>query len=335
MKRSLLILTLLLLGAAARTDPGSALEPEPVAEAAARWVAAVHRQEPAFVELMSRDARAYYPRLREHALRAEARSLQSLPFDEQLQVLFLRHLASPDALASMDEEELILFAREQGLFGMNLRSHDTLEEIRVEGDRAQGRLAKFGRLDRLESGLQYLVREGGVWKVELRGEQERSVLDFAAFVKRSGLDEAEAAFFLLEMRLMRKVTSRDLDPPGASPRAARRLAPAAQSAALPPLRLIALREAVGVALPPAATLEDRAESLRYVLEPGDALPHRKANCGSASGVRVRTSASGCAPGRPDAASLTSPPRATASRARWPSGGTSGSVNARCSFSRAH
>ncbi|MBJ21064.1 MAG: hypothetical protein CL933_16780 [Deltaproteobacteria bacterium] len=272
MKRSPLILTLLLLGAAVGTESGSAVESEPVAEAAARWVAAVHRQEPALVELMSRDARAYYPRLREHALRADARSLQSLPFEEQLQVLFLRHLAPPDALASMDEKELILFAREQGLFGMNLRSHDTLEEIRVEGDRAQGRLAKFGRLDRLEPGLHYLVREEGAWKVELRGEQEKATLDFAAFVKRSGLDEAEAAFFLLEMRLMRKVTSRDLDPPGASPRAARRLEPVARDTTLPPLRVIALREAVGAALPPAATLEDQAESLRYVLEPGDTLP---------------------------------------------------------------
>jgi len=172
----------------------------------------------------------------------------------------------------MGERELLHFALERGLVGMDLRASDELREIVVASDRAQGRLYKFGLDARPDRGLQHFVREEGAWRVELRGELERLGADFQAFADRGRLSPSEAAFFVLEMRLMRKVTPADFDPPLAGRPAPSPAAPFPQERPRPRLRLIAVRTPLDASAPVAVTLEDRVESLRYVLVVGDALP---------------------------------------------------------------
>jgi type II secretory pathway component PulC len=242
-----------------------------VRQVAARWVKAVSARDPACFDLLSRSGRAYYPRMRQLALRADAGELLSLHPVDQLQVLFLRGMLSPTELEAMSERELLVFALEQGFIGADLRAQDALREVVTDSGEARGRLYKFGRDERPDRGLQYFVREDRGWRVDLRGERERMQSDFDAFVARSGLSEPEAAFFILEMRLMRKVTPADFAPAD-SPGIAPQPRPAPPEAAMPALRLVAVRRPLDSDLPLAATIEDRAESLRYVLEPGDALP---------------------------------------------------------------
>lgn len=239
---------------------------------AARWVKAASTRDASCFELLSRSGRAYYPRMRRLALHADASELQRLPVVEQLQVLFLRGMLEPAVLEAMSEPALLLFALGQGFIGADLRASDELREVVTRPEEARGRLYKFGLDARPERGFQYFVREDGTWRVDLRGELERLQSDFDAFAARSGLSESEAAFFILEMRLMRKVTPADFTPaaaPTASPEA---VLSQPRLDATPVLRLVAVRRPLDSELPVVATIEDRGESLRYLLEPGDVLP---------------------------------------------------------------
>ncbi len=255
---------------ASHVDDHGAIE-----ELASQWVERVHGRDASLASLVSREGRRHYGRLRDLALRADANELQRLPIVDQLQTIFLRIMLEPEELESMDESELLFFAVSQGFIGADLRRSDALREISVEGDRAQGRLYKFGLSDRPEQGLQYFVREDGLWRVELRGELERATEQFDAFVARSGLPAAELAFFVLEARMMRKVTRADLAPPrrggrheALAPKASSRVAVEPKA---PAYRLVALRRAVDTETPAAVTIEDQYESMRFVLEPGDRL----------------------------------------------------------------
>ena len=235
-----------------------------------RWVSAVADRNPAFVDLLSASAVEHYHHLRDVALHGDVSVLTALDPTDQLQVLFLRLTIDAKQLREMSGREILVRAVDQHWIGQDLRRTDALREVVVEGDTATGRLYKFGREDRPDRGRQYFSRENGEWRVGLRGERERLQMDFESFVARSGLAPSEAAFFILETRLLRKVTPADFAPPatdrgtgiaGVSVSKAR--------AASAHLRLVAVRESPDDPRLTAVTIEDREESLRSVLSVGD------------------------------------------------------------------
>ncbi len=291
--RRLAALVLVICHTAAATGSDAVVaEPDRAAikQLAARWVAAATAHDGAGVALLGKSSSAYYPNLRQLALHADAATLQELEPIEQLQVMFLRLMLEPDQLQAMDARQLLAFALQRGLIGQDLRESDALRELTLAGNSAQGRLYKFGRDDWPDHGLQYFVREEGHWRIELRGELERLRTDFDAFTARSGLCAAEAAFFILETRLMRKVTPADFAAPlgGETSHDAARIATAeranlaadtaanaatiASTADAPLLRLVAVRYSLDDPNGNAVMLEDRVESLRYVLCRRDSLP---------------------------------------------------------------
>ncbi len=248
---------------------------------ATHWAAAAAAHDGSSLALLSAPSRKYYPSLQQLALHADAATLQGLEPIEQLQVLFLRLMLEPQALQAMSEQQLLAFALERGLIGQDLRASDALREIAITGNSAQGRLYKFGRDDWPDRSLQYFVREEDGWRVDLRGELERLRTDFDAFLARSHLSTGEAAFFILETRLMRKVTPADFIAPlpaatsGDSPiQTVERNNSNATPVDAAALRLVAIRQALDDPQENAVIIEDRVESLRYVLRTGDTLPSR-------------------------------------------------------------
>jgi type II secretory pathway component PulC len=265
---------------AAVTAPPMPMQDEAEIKALAmRWAVAAAVHDGSSLALLSGPSREYYPSLQQLALHADATTLQGLEPIEQLQVLFLRLMLEPQSLQAMSEQQLLAFALQRGLIGQDLRASDALREIAIAGDTAQGRLYKFGRDDWPDRSLQYFVREEGGWRVDLRGELERLRSDFDAFLARSHLSTAEAAFFILETRLMRKVTPADFVAPLAVQNSGAQVKQTAHGngsgvtgAHAPVLRVVAIRRALDEPGESAAILEDREESLRYVLGPGDTLP---------------------------------------------------------------
>lgn len=252
-----------------------------------RWVGAVAGRDDAMVEMLSASSRAYYPRMQQLALHGSVAELESLNVIDQLQVLLLRLLMDAEKLQAMDDRELLVFAAENGLIGMDLRASDTLGDIEINGYSGQGRLYKFGLTDRPDRNLQYFVKEEGSWRIELQGELERLNTDFINFQARTGLPSFEAAFLILETRLMRKVTPDDLAGPLAEQSMAQTnplvmekgkiLSSGSASASASPspspvLRLVAIRRPLNAPLQLAATVEDGVSSQKYVLQPGDTLP---------------------------------------------------------------
>ncbi len=237
-----------------------------------RWVSAVADRDPGFVDLLGASSLAHYQQLRDIAFRGSVAELNELHPIDQLQALFLRLTVAEDQLPEMSGREILVRAVDERWIGQDLRRTDDLREVVVEGDRASGRLYKFGRDDRPDRGRQYFVRENGAWRVDLGGERERLQMDFESFVARSGLAASEAAFFILETRLLRKVTPADFVPPAADPGAGTGVAPVARTRpSMPHLRVVAVRESPDDPSLIAVTIEDRAESLRSVLYVGDSF----------------------------------------------------------------
>lgn len=266
--------TLALAGASYTADYGHEADRSAIVDLSARWTAAVANRDPAFAELVSSRSEAHYRRLKHFALHADSGTLQDLPPTDQLQALFFRLMIEPTALQGMTVRDILLFAVDRGMIGQDLRASDELREVVVTGDLAQGRLYKFGRDDRADRGLQYFEREDRGWRVDLRGELERQRKDFDAFVARSKLPPDEAAFFILEARLFRKVTPADFVPPlGAEGEQTAR--PGSAHGDLREelaVRVVSIRESLDDPAHEAVAIEDQRESLRHVLRLGDPLP---------------------------------------------------------------
>ena len=239
---------------------------------ASRWASAVAGRDPGLVDLLTASSVAHYEGLRNVAFRGDVSALDALGPTDQLQALFLRLTIHPSQLQRMTGREILMQAVREHLIGQALRRTDDLREVIVKGDEATGRLYKFGRDDRPDRGQQYFVRESGEWRVDLRGEHERLSADFESFVTRSGLAPSEAAFFILETRLLRKVTPTDFIPPASHGLPEIGRDPGANA---PParthLRVVAVRESPDDPDLKAVTIEDRRESLRSVLRVGDSL----------------------------------------------------------------
>ena len=249
-------------------------EQEKIVDLSERWRVAVSNRDPFLSELVSSASKNHYGKLKQLALYGEADALQELHPTDQLQALLFRTMLDPTELKTMSPLEVIAFAVETGMIGVDLRKNDELREVIVIGNSAQGRLYKFGRDDRPDRGLQYFENEEGVWRIDLKSELERLRNDFSAFVARSSLAPDEAAFFILEARLFRKVTSEDFIPPlakggrGASPLDSAGRRPQEELA----LRIVSIRQSLDDPAQNAVTIENRHDSLHHVLRVGDPLP---------------------------------------------------------------
>lgn len=269
---SALVLLAGLFFTATRDRSDSVRDESAVVGLASRWVASVAARDPALVELLDTSAADYYERLRDVALHGDVTVLEALAPTDQLQALFLRLTVDLNELEEMSGRQILLKAVHERWIGQDLRRTDEIRELVVTGDAATGRLYKFGQEDRPDRGRQYFRRENGEWRVELRGERERLQQDFEAFVARSGLGPSEAAFFILETRLLRKVRIADFVPPLAD-RGTAILGNSVPKnrATTPQLRIVAVRESPDDPRLTAVTLEDREGSLRSVLSTGDTV----------------------------------------------------------------
>ncbi len=244
-----------------------------------RWIVAVaEKRVEGLVDLVDSDSEAYYLHLRDLALAADAEELTRLSEVDQLQVMFFRLMVDAQQLRTMNAQHLIAFAVKKGFIGMELRRSDVLQEIQVNGDTATGRLLKFGRGDRPDRYLQHFVQEQGAWQVSLQGERERLEGEFDGFVKRSQLSRSEAAFLILEMRVMRKVSPADFYSPTnpvdfVSQPIAKNLSEGIDSsAATERFRLVSVRLPETIVGRPAVTLDDTETGLKVVLKSGDSIP---------------------------------------------------------------
>ena len=267
-------LGLVFVGASeARDEKREEDEPE-IIELSQRWRMAVASRDPALVEVVSSASKEHYRELKHAALHADSDTLRRLPPTDQLQALFFRLMLEPGELDSMSAGELILFAVKEGMIGVDLRKTDELRELSIEGEFAQGRLYKFGLDERPDRGLQYFEYEGGQWRINLRSELERLENDFDAFVSRSKIPPGEAAFFILEARLFRKVTPGDFIPPLGDGEGHISAPGPSKGEALEDsvLRVVSIRRSLDDASQDAVTFQSRRDSLHHVLRVGDRLP---------------------------------------------------------------
>jgi len=263
---------------AVQAEPGQRADLDPeqseVASAMTAWIDVVTQKRTENVSLvLDSQSSAYYLRIKELALTSGTEVLRKLKEVDQLQVMFFRLMLEPEQLKAMTVDQLIAYAVKNGFIGMELRNADVLDEIAISGNTASGRLLKFGRVERPDKYRQYFVKENGTWLVSLLGERERLEGVFDAFVKRTKLSRSEAAFLILETRLMRKVLPSDFFSPVGDADTSVASVPAVTS----PVDIRARFRVVSIRLPEslvglaAVTLDDMSTGLKYVVHAGDNL----------------------------------------------------------------
>jgi hypothetical protein len=107
---------------------------------------------------------AYFGRLRDLALFAQAAKLRERSPIERMHVLVLRQLLEEERLAEMSPREVFAFAVSNRIVGEDLRDYDAIGDVSIERDRAVGRRSAFGRSDDHRI---HLVRQDGEWRVDL------------------------------------------------------------------------------------------------------------------------------------------------------------------------
>ncbi len=270
----IIAVALVLVGATRALGQGDGDAQKEIGDLSERWRAAVSSRDPDLSGLVSSASESHYRNLKHLALHGEAAALQDLHPTDQLQALFFRTMLDPMDLQAMSPREVIVFAVATGMIGSDLRKTDELREVVVTGKSARGRLYKFGRDDRPDRGLQYFEYEEGAWRIDLKSELERLKKDFSSFVARSNLAPDEAAFFILEARLSRKVTPDDFIPPlgkdghdSSRPNSVQRKPEQGLA-----LRIVSIRRSLDDPTQNAITIEDKHDSLHHVLRVGDPLP---------------------------------------------------------------
>ena len=177
------------------------------------WInAVVTKDERVLESVVSQHDIARYGVLRDLAMYSDYEEIAEYPLMEQIQVLLLRALVDADELCRMSSVEVLGLAVREQFIATELRIGDELQDIVIDGDSAHGRLYLVGNQepDRYQ---QYFVLEDDGWRIDLRSELERLNGGLDQFRKKQGLTREEAAFMLLELRLLRKVTPQDFKPP--------------------------------------------------------------------------------------------------------------------------
>jgi hypothetical protein len=146
---------------------------------------------------VDRETVAYYGRMRELALDADAATVKKQSVVDKLMILRLRQQVGRAAIEGMDGAKLLAYGVEKGWIDSSSVQQAELGAVTVEGDSAAAELKLGGRVAPPEYSWRF-KREGGVWRVSLMPLLRMAEPAIQQAVKQSGLDDDAFVLAILE-----------------------------------------------------------------------------------------------------------------------------------------
>jgi hypothetical protein len=152
----------------------------------------------AVAPLVTQQSFQWYEDLRRLALEANAAQVHALPLRDRMQVLMLRHVASPAELRSLNGRALLIRAIDRGwTLGQSWMFTDEspFGQVQVAGEGAQVAL----RGQRLPTPLHVEIRrEQGAWRVDVTSIVQVGSTAYSSAARSRGRSEDELVFQMLQ-----------------------------------------------------------------------------------------------------------------------------------------
>jgi hypothetical protein len=149
----------------------------------------------AAVKLVDSRTIKYYDKMAQLSRDADSASIEEMSILDKLMLLSIRHRAPKADIKSFDGRKLLLYAIKNGMVGKNSVANNTLGEITVNADYAQGQLVANEKKTPLYFNF---YREDSQWKLDLTSIFSASTAVMNKMVERSGKTEDDFIFDLLE-----------------------------------------------------------------------------------------------------------------------------------------
>ncbi|MCB9283860.1 MAG: hypothetical protein H6563_07300 [Lewinellaceae bacterium] len=138
----------------------------------------------------------YYSEALQKVIHADRATVESMGFLDKMMVLLIRHRASREEILSFDGRSLFIYAVDKGMAGKNSIPNNSLGRIKIVGDFARARALSRGRWTPI---FYHFYKEDGTWKIDLTSVLAGGGLAFKKAVEKSGIEENEFLFMILEM----------------------------------------------------------------------------------------------------------------------------------------
>lgn len=166
-------------------------------------------------KLLSRKTVDYYAEMRELALYASSKSLQSQLLVTQMQVLLLRIRMDPKPLEAMSGSELLVCSVEQGWIGKEGVSRAQLGKLKIEESSAVAH-AEINGQD-IGPAFYFAKEAGDSWRLDLLPTVEASNAALRLAAEQQGIPERELILMLIESTVGHEVDAGAWNPLLAAP----------------------------------------------------------------------------------------------------------------------
>ena len=150
----------------------------------------------------------YYSEALEKVTHADRATIESMSILDKMLVLLIRHRATREEILSFDGRSLFIYAVDKGMAGKNSIPNNSLGRIKIVGDFARARALSRGRWTPF---FYHFYKENGDWKIDLTSVLSGGGIAFKKLVEKSGQEENEFLFMILEMITGRKPGEEILD----------------------------------------------------------------------------------------------------------------------------
>lgn len=149
------------------------------------------------VDLLDSETLGYYEELLQHIRMADSASIATFRLTDKVTVLSMRHRLAAEEIWSFDNKALLVYAVEEGLLGRDAAVIPNLDEVKVEGNWAVG---KIKTPEGMRAPRFHFNREGDAWKMNLL-----NIFDMSDELLRSAVTKSnmqEGAFLRIALEKM-------------------------------------------------------------------------------------------------------------------------------------
>ncbi len=153
------------------------------------------------VEFLSERTIKYYDKILNLSLHADSTKLVSMGLMDRFMIFALRHRTSPQDLRSFDGKRTLIYAIEKGMIGKNSVARNTIGDVDIEGDNAEGQAL----VNKMPTPVIFsFYKEANNWKLDLTSIFEATEKGFTKLIENQDKEENEFLLYILELSTAKK-----------------------------------------------------------------------------------------------------------------------------------
>lgn len=148
------------------------------------------------IKYLDSKTRRHYQKMIDVVQNADSAQVEDLSLTDKLMVLTIRHKATKEEILSFKEDDLLLYAVNNGMVGKNSADKGTLGKVFIDKNFAKINIEMNGKATPLNF---HFYKEEGQWKVDITALFPVSNMLFKKLIEDAEVSENDFLFNILEM----------------------------------------------------------------------------------------------------------------------------------------